>query len=185
MKIVSLIWVPFCISASCIAQQLEEVEMHEIVFKPYESVSVVTDVGAPVGNVYVSLSRNNSRNVLSKLSIKFGELTTVDLGMGLLSCVSNPVIEAPMFYYTELGNRTDVPSDWFSSVLIPFSADEQESDPQESGAIIIPLYPSIEFEFTGFKISRVKVRKSSEEVRVVKTLDGHCPADLIEWAKKK
>lgn len=175
----------FLPALGCAAAQLEEVTMHEVVFKPYKSSSFVTSVGGALGDVRVSLARDNSQDVLSTLSIRYGDAATAKLESEIVSCIPAPVIEAAMFYYTELGTRTTVPDDWFSSVLIPFSADDSDGEPSTGDSMVIPLYPAIEFEFVGYKLSRIKVRKSSEDVRVTKDLNEGCPKKLIDWAVAK
>ncbi len=178
-----ILWGLLLLPLGCSAiSPLEEVVMYEVTTKPYSSSSVVVEVGGAVGDVQLSLTRNNESNTLSGLQLEYGDVGTVVLEREILDCIPDPVIEAPMFYYSELGSRDTIPSDWFSSVRIPFAGGRIESEPIDD-SIVISLYPSIEFEFIGFKLNRIKIRKSSTEVRSVKDITGQCPHNLINWVQ--
>ena len=164
--------------AGSVVRQHEEPAMREPMFKPYESLSTVIDVGGPLGKVRVDLERDDVQNVLSGLSVSYGDLGRVELGREAVGCIPNPSIEAPQFLYTELGDRSIVPDQWHSSVLIYFAASGLSGE----NAAVLPLYPYVEFEFIGLKVGRVSVRKSSGEFKILNDFNGACPSGLIDWA---
>ena len=176
---------PFCVffgASVCFAQKLEEIVMYEVVSIPYDSLSVTANVGGSLGKVHLSLERDNYQDVLSGLSVRFGDIVEVRLGSDALNCIPNPVIEASTFDQTELGDRATVPADWFSSISLPFLVSGQ-AGMREQDVITIPRYPSIEFQFVGFEFRRIRVRKSSEEVKTIKVTDESCPVNLVNWAR--
>ena len=178
-----LLWTLFLLPLVCNATPpFEEIIMYEVTWKPYNSSSFVVDVGGFVGDIQVSLTRDNDAKNLSGLQIKYGDIGAVVLEREALDCIPNPSIEIPMFFYTEPGDRDKIPDDWFNSVQIQFYIEETDSESGDS-SIAAPLYPYIEFEFSGFKLNRIKVRKSPTQVRFVKDIAGQCPRNLIDWVR--
>jgi len=183
MKKFLVVFVSF-FTMSCSSEEPEEIIFYELTAKPYTELSVKVDVGGPVGDVEIIVGRDNEKNTLSSLVVEYGSLGSVKLPKKLLNCIENPTIEAPMFYFSDIGERQKVPEDWLTIVALPFSPDE--SDIGDAGLEIkIPLYPMIEFEISGLKLNRIKVRKSPDEIRIAEKGSDQCPSDLVEWAKGK
>jgi len=165
----------------CYAGSLEEVEMHEVTSRPYDGASFIIKVGANIGTMEIQLSRNNETAFLDSVKVNYSEIGTALVSNTLLRCIPNPIIEAPAVFFTAVGQRTDVPDDWFNSVRIPYYIDEPKMSTSDE-SMHIPMFPSVEFEFVGFKLNRIIFYRSATETRVQTDLRKSCQADLVQWA---
>lgn len=159
------------------ASSLEEVVMHEFVYEPSFKVSMAVNIGKDIGNVEFNLTRDNIKGVLTGVSVSYPGHARLHISKKILTCISDPTIEAASFYFTNIGPRETIPVGWVSAIRIPFSSKLNNT---MENFIIIPLYPAIIFEFVDFRLNRIKVEMSPTDVRSKIIVEEKCPNDLID-----